>query len=152
MPQGAGAHVTDSVFTYTGGDAADAVTISNSYVGGGADNYVGSDGVVAFNMEMAQQPDDLDRRTDLLIALQRDRHLHRWHGLDTIDLSTKARVYGGSIFDFGADTAADSLTSGTLNSGVIIRNFDPDHTVTVGVGNGFTPSNVNLTQSSGDTL
>ena len=48
--QGAGAHVTDSVFTYTGGDDADAVTISNSYVGGGADNYVGSDGVVAFNM------------------------------------------------------------------------------------------------------
>ncbi|MBL6771938.1 MAG: hypothetical protein ISQ28_01890 [Alphaproteobacteria bacterium] len=36
---------------------------------------------------------------------------------------------------------------------MIIRNFDPDlDTVTVGVGNSFTPSNVNLTQSGGDTL
>ena len=152
--QGAGDHVTDSVFTYTGGDDADAVTISNSYVGGGADNYVGSDGVVAFNMGNGTNSLTISTGEPTYFSLYDGTVTYTGGtGSDTIDLSTKARVYGGSIFDFGADTAADSLTSGTLNSGVIIRNFDPDlDTVTVGVGNSFTPSNVNLTQSGGDTL
>ena len=49
---------------------------------------------------MAPTADDLDRRTDLLIALQRTVTYTGGTGSDTIDLSTKARVYGGSIFDF----------------------------------------------------
>ncbi|MEC8037753.1 MAG: hypothetical protein VX152_05555, partial [Pseudomonadota bacterium] len=56
----------------------------------------------------------------------------------------------GTIVDFGADSAADSLTAGRLDTGFVIRNLDPDEDSIRLRIEGFAPTSYDITMDGAD--
>ncbi|RZO31651.1 MAG: hypothetical protein EVA88_01955 [Rhodospirillaceae bacterium] len=148
--QGAGSFDTTSVFSYTGGADNDTVTIRNDW-NGAADNYIGSDGDVYFNMGNGNNALVIDTQDLIYFSLYNGTVTYTGGtGSDTIDLSVNARVNTGMVVDFGADSAADTLTAGRLETGFVIRNLDPsEDSVRLGI-EGFAPTSYNVTMNGAD--
>ena len=148
--QGAGSHQTTSVFTYNGGADADTVTIQNTWTGA-ADNYIAQDGDVYFNMGDGTNALIFDTQDLIFFSLFDGTFTYTGGtGSDTVDLSANARVYPGTIVDFGADSAADSLTAGRLDTGFVIRNLDPDEDSIRLRIEGFAPTSYDITMNGAD--
>jgi len=147
---GAGSHETTSVFTYNGGADADTVTIRNTWTGA-ADNYIAQDGNVYFNMGNGTNALIFDTQDHIYFSLFNGIFTYTGGtGSDTVDLSAKARVNPGTIVDFGADDAADSLTAGRLDTGFVIRNLDPNEDSIRLRIEGFAPTSYDITMDGAD--
>jgi len=147
---GAGSHETTSVFTYNGGADADTVTIRNTW-NGAADNYIAQDGDVYFNMGNGTNALIFDTQDLIYFSLFDGTFTYAGGtGSDTVDLSANARVNPGTIVDFGADGAADSLTAGRLDTGFVIRNLNPDEDSIRLRIEGFAPTSYDITMNGAD--